>query len=210
MDRFRIILLLFTVTASLVACGREESNDLWGTQIEYIQWGMGSEEVQEYYGCTEIVQEDTYGCTEIAQDDTSNYQYLKMEDSVKIYGCPVEITLVFETGYGLIGIKGQTEDVEKLEKNIDKVLGEYRSGTEWSNGVIWQSEPVMEQYTYQQLEDAYNQVYGDGVFTEDFIKGILGSPFVSCQLWTEGERRGKLWMNGSKRVYINDLMIQSR
>ncbi|MGN0166503.1 MAG: hypothetical protein ACI4AB_00550 [Acetatifactor sp.] len=187
--------MLIAIITLLCSCGRDKSGDLWGTKIENIQWGMNLEEIQKYYDCSEIVQESA-----------CNYKYFVINKPCKIYDCDMEITLILETGYGLVGIKGQTENVEKLEKNIDTILGKHRSGIEWSNGVIWQSELVMERYTYQQLADAYNQVYGDGVFTEDFIKGILGSPFVSYQLCTEGERKGELWINGSEQVYIINML----
>lgn len=188
------IVLLLVIVALFTACQGKESNDLWGPQMENIQWGMSFEEIQKYYECSKIVQEVA-----------PNILYVSMEKPIKIFDCDMDITLILETGYGLVGIKGQTENFEKLEENIDKNLGEFRSGTELSNGLIWQSELVMERYTYQQLADAYNQVYGEGVFTESFIKGIHGSPFVSYELKIIEENKGELWLNGSKLVYLDNL-----
>lgn len=82
---------------------------LWSTQIEDLVWGMDRERAEQFYPFADN-----------GREVSRHIFYYVLKEPQKIYGCEMSVTLVFEEGYGLTGVIGNTDDVSRLQENIEE------------------------------------------------------------------------------------------
>lgn len=160
-------------------------------------WGMDQKEVQMFYTFADN-----------GEEVSPHIFYYDLKEPQEIYGCQMDITLVFEEGYGLKGVVGYTDEVEELQKNIQNDLGKYRTGAQPSNGISWKSELVGEQYDRDQIEREYCKIFGEDELTQSILTGLLGSPLVSIELKTSGNRRGMFFIDANNLMKVQKLLTE--
>lgn len=187
--RKRAVILLFLLSALLFcACREKIEQEMWGTQIEGLDWGMTPEIVAQEVAFQGEARELSQGVI-----------YQSLRDAYDIYGTKMEITLAFDDDFGLIYVIGKCpeEKIETLKTVLNERFGNYISKTQWSEGSQWDSPRVREQYTQEQLQAAYDALFGEGIIGESYIKGRLETPLVQYNLREAGERKGELLIDGS-------------
>lgn len=173
----------------------EKTDQLWTVRMKGLEWGMDEAEARKYYAFADDGAEVSPGIFHYA-----------LKEPQEIFECPMEVTLVFEADYGLVGILGNTEEVGNLEKNIDKVMEDYRIGSQPGNGISWKSDLVKDAYSKEELTAAYIEKFGDNEVTESVLTGLFASPLVSYELITSGNLRGRFFMDGNTLVKVNGLL----
>lgn len=198
-DKYVCLILIAVVVVVIFAFVflSRENNEQWGTHINDLEWGMDQKEVQMFYTFADDGEEVSH-----------HIFYYDLNESQEIYGCQMNITLVFEEDYGLKGVIGYTDEVDKLQKNIQDDLGKYRTGAQPSNGISWKSELVGDQYDREQIEKGYCKLLGENELMQSVLTGLLGSPSVSIELITSGNRRGMFVIDADKLVEVQKLLTE--
>lgn len=198
-DKYVCLILIAVVVAVIFVFVFliRENNEQWGTHINDLEWGMDQKEVQMFY---------TFAND--GEEVSPHIFHYDLNESQEIYGCQMNITLVFEEDYGLKGVIGYTDEVDKLQKNIQDDLGKYRTGVQPSNGISWKSELVGDQYDGEQIEKGYCKILGENELMQSVLTGLLGSPSVSIELITSGNRRGMFVIDADKLVEVQKLLTE--
>lgn len=166
----KIVFLITAIIVVILLCifFFYRKNGQWTIPLNDLDWGMEQKEVQMFYTFADD-----------GQEVSPHIFYFDLSEAQKIYDCQMNITLVFEEGYGLTGVIGYTDEVEKLQKNIENELGKYPTGAQPSNGIIWQSELVKEQYDREQIEQRYCEMFGES----DTMQNPNGFITALCLAW---------------------------
>lgn len=179
---FRVFTAVLMCLALLSACGRAEESaeqNPWEPQIENLRWGMSEEEIRELYQSAE-------------EETADGLLYLTLEKPAEVCGVSMNVTLKLDDSFGLIRVTGMAKEADygKLEQRLTEQLSEYRTGAQPNDGAGWKSEAAGEQYEKEALAQAYASVFGEGVISDTYLEGILGSPLVFYELKkTDGECR---------------------
>ena len=178
----KVVILIITIIFGIFLCIslNNRKSGKWTTHMDHLEWGMEEKEVQKFY----IFADN-------GEEVSPHIFHYDLEELQEIYGCQMNITLIFEEGYGLKGVLGYTDEVERLQKNIQDDLGKYRTGAQPSDGISWKSELVGDQYDKDQIE-----------------KGLLNSPSVSMELKTSGNRKGMLFIDADHYVKVQKLLTE--
>lgn len=198
--KWRKYAFLITIMIVIIFCCiflNNRVNEQWTTHMNNLAWGMDQEEVQMFYAFANN-----------GEEVSPHIFHYDLKESQEIYGCQLNITLIFEEGYGLTGVIGYTDEVENLQKNIEHDLGKYRTGAQPSNGISWKSELVGDQYDKDQIANRYCEIFGENDITQSVLTGLLYSPLVSCELKTSGNRKGMLFINANTLVKVQELMAE--
>lgn len=197
--RSGLVVLVILIISSIFVCIllNNKKNEQWTTHMNNLVWGMDQKEVQMFYTFADN-----------GEEVSPHIFYYDLKEPQEIYGCQMDITLVFEEGYGLKGVVGYTDEVEKLQKNIQNDLGKYRTGAQPSNGISWKSELVGEQYDRDQIEREYCKIFGEDELTQSILTGLLGSPLVSIELKTSGNRRGMFFIDANNLMKVQKLLTE--
>lgn len=195
----KIVFLITVIIVATLLCIflMNRKNGQSTMPVNNLDWGMEQKEVQMFYTFADD-----------GQEVSPHIFYFDLAESQRIYDCQMKITLVFEEGYGLTGVIGYTDDVEKLQKSIGDELGKYPTGAQPSNGISWQSELVKEQYGREQIEQRFCEMFGESDTTQNAITGLMNSPLISYELKTSGNRKGMLFIDADNLVKVQKLLAE--
>lgn len=98
-----IIIIIFGIVLCISLNNRK--SEKWTTHMNHLEWGMEEEEVQKFY---------TFAGN--GEEVSPHIFHYDLEELQEIYGCQMNTTLIFEEGYGLKGVLGYTDEVERLQK----------------------------------------------------------------------------------------------
>lgn len=195
----KVVILIITIIFGIFLCIslNNRKSGKWTTHMDHLEWGMEEKEVQKFY----IFADN-------GEEVSPHIFHYDLEELQEIYGCQMNITLIFEEGYGLKGVLGYTDEVEGLQKNIQDDLGKYRTGAQPSDGISWKSELVGDQYDKDQIEKGYRRILGENELTQNVLTGLLNSPSVSMELKTSGNRKGMLFIDADHYVKVQKLLTE--
>lgn len=198
------VVIAATAAVFLLANPMEEPSPyepmgMWGTQIENLQWGMSMEEVEAYY--TFAGPEEQYSLQSVSRP---------LEYSQEMYGCEMWITLIFDEYFGLTKVTGRLVDPGKMEQlaaNMDDKMGDYVTSFDRDQGMGWSAERISEHYSYEELEEAQLQVYGEILTTELLLNGLyFNRPMVEVALYfQESEEKPTVSVDATAMNRVNEL-----
>ena len=185
------------VETAAEAVGQEE---IWEPPLASLYWGMDRREAEKYYIFSEA---------NAAEQTGEESVYLSLAESQNVYGFEMEVVLTFDERYGLVEVNARCapEEVQELQKTLTEHF-EKEAKTQVhleDNRILWQTEPLNAQYSREEVRGFLKEEYGSGLNAdslEAIITAELGSPLVSCVLYTSGEREGTLCLDAGVQARL--------
>ena len=185
------------------------AEDPWEPLLS-LEWGMSPEAAAEHAAFTEDIAPETASQeTDSGKDGQESLIYGTLSGQKLLYGVSMEVTLIFDGEYGLVELNAQCEpeEVEDLGETLTELCAKEEGTTLHmeEERLIWQTEPVGEFCTPEDMSGYLTEAYGESIYPGNLdaaVTGELGKPLVSCTLYLSGEREGTLCLDARGQAHL--------